>query len=75
MDISESQVLIQQQAFAIELLQERLSTLEGALVPAGWERLSGNSGADFERSKLQNIADWAKIYWLKNPLIRRAVEI
>jgi len=75
MDISEATALIQQQALALDLLQERLSTLEGAIVPAGWERLSGSSGADFERSKLQDIADWAKIYWLKSPLIRRAVEI
>ena len=75
MDISEAQALIQQQALAIDLLQERLSTLEVAIpsVGAGWELISGSSGADFDRTKLQDIADWAKIYWLKNPLIKRAV--
>jgi len=75
MDITESHALIQQQALAIELLQERLSTLEAALTPPGWELMSGSSGTDFDRGKLQDIADWAKIYYLKNPLIKRAVDI
>ncbi|HPM61192.1 MAG TPA: hypothetical protein PK955_01800, partial [Methanoregulaceae archaeon] len=77
MDISEAQSLIQQQSLAIDLLQERLSTLEVAIpeLGNGWERISGSSGADFDRNKLQTIADLSKIYFLKNPLIKRAVSI
>ena len=77
MDISEAQALIQQQSLAIDLLQERLSTLEIAIpeLGNGWERISGSSGADFDRGKLQTIADLSKIYFLKNPLIKRAVTV
>jgi hypothetical protein len=62
---------------AIEFLQEKLSTLEIAIpeLGNGWDRISGSFGADFDRGKLQDIADWSKIYWIKNPLIRRAVDI
>jgi hypothetical protein len=73
----QEQAIIQQQAVAIELLQERLATLEQA-IPVfgnGWELMSGASGADFARDKLQDIADFSKIYFLKNPLIKRAVTV
>lgn len=37
--------------------------------------MSGSSGNDFTRDKLQTIVDLAKVYYLKNPLIKRAVDI
>ena len=76
MEIQEAEGIIQTQSLALSLLQERLDTLERALpISSGWEILSGSSGNDFTRDKLQTIADLAKVYYLKNPLIKRAVDI
>jgi hypothetical protein len=67
-------VLLAEQGFQIELLQERLADLELALEDTGWQQL-GDSGREFSRSALRNINMLARIMWLKNPLIRRGVEV
>jgi len=56
------------------LLVERLNVLEDSLVDQGWQRL-GDSAGDFSRHGLKLISLMAKIYWLKNPLIKRAVTV
>ena len=57
-----------------ELLQERIAELELALDDAGYERI-GDSNFDkqFTKASIDKIAAMARVYWLKNPLIKRAV--
>lgn len=57
-----------------ELLQERIAELELALDDVGYERI-GDSNFDkqFTKASIDKIAAMARVYWLKNPLIKRAV--
>jgi len=57
-----------------ELLQERIAELELALDDVGYERI-GDSNFDkqFTKASIDKIAAMARLYWLKNPLIKRAV--
>lgn len=58
----------------MELLSERLTELERSLIDeAGWQRLTGDSEKEFSPEFLAEINKLARIYWLKNPLIARAV--
>ncbi len=57
-----------------DLLVERLAVLEDQLREQGWQRIGG-SDRDFSREGLRNISRMARIYWLKNPLIKRAVAV
>lgn len=54
-------------------LQERMAELEMALEDVGWLRIAGQTDKEFSREGLRTINRLARIYWLKNPLIRRAV--
>jgi len=56
-------------------LQERIAELEYELEERGWERLSGLGDAEFSRDALRRIAREARLFIMKNPLIRRAVEL
>lgn len=57
-----------------QLLQERISELELALDDIGWEPTSGSKYPNqFSKAFIDKIAQMARIYWLKNPLIKRAV--
>lgn len=58
-----------------ELFQERLAELELALEDQGWARMAADGDTDFSRGALRQIAKMARIYWLKNPLIKRSVYI
>ena len=57
-----------------DLLVERLAVLEDQLSERGWQRIGG-SDRDFSREGLRAISRMARIYWLKNPLIKRAVSV
>jgi hypothetical protein len=57
-----------------DLLVERLAVLEDQLREPGWQRIGGGE-RDFSREGLRNISRMARIYWLKNPLIKRAVAV
>lgn len=76
--LSEAVELYGQMAFTEhsnnELLQERIAELELALDDVGYERI-GDSNFDkqFTKASIDKIAAMARIYWLKNPLIKRAV--
>lgn len=76
--LSEAVELYGQMAFTEhsnnELLQERIVELELALDDAGYERI-GDSNFDkqFTKASIDKIAAMARVYWLKNPLIKRAV--
>jgi hypothetical protein len=62
-----------------ELLQERLAELELTLEDesGGWMRFGGVSGAqrEFSRDGLRRIIWLARVAYLKNPLINRAVSV
>lgn len=76
--LSEAVELYGQMAFTEhsnnELLQERIAELELALDDVGYERI-GDSNFDkqFTKASIDKIADMARVYWLKNPLVKRAV--
>nr|DAU51702.1 MAG TPA: portal [Caudoviricetes sp.] len=76
--LSEAVELYGQMAFTEhsnnELLQERIAELELALDSVGYERI-GDSNSDklFTKASIDKIAAMARVYWLKNPLIKRAV--
>ena len=57
----------------LELYKERLAELELALEDRDWNRISGENQREFSRYGLRVINQIARLYWLKNPLIRRAV--
>lgn len=57
-----------------ELLQERIAELELALDDVGYERISdSNFDKQFTKASIDKIAAMARVYWLKNPLVKRAV--
>lgn len=76
--LSEAVELYGQMAFTEhsnnELLQERIAELELALDDVGYERI-GDSNFDkqFTKASIDKISAMARVYWLKNPLIKRAV--
>ncbi|MFW6145683.1 MAG: hypothetical protein ACOC4Y_02670, partial [bacterium] len=59
----------------IDLLQERLAELELALEDKDWMRLNQMEDREFSRQGLKKINKLARMYWLKNPLIKRAVAV
>lgn len=76
--LSEAVELYGQMAFTEhnnnELLQERIAELELALDDVGYERISdSNFDKQFTKASIDKIAAMARVYWLKNPLIKRAV--
>lgn len=52
-----------------EMFSERLAALE----EPGWQRVDGITEREFSRQGLTTICQNARLYWLANPLIRRAV--
>lgn len=57
----------------LEMFTERLAELEFTLEDRDWVKLTAEGNKEFSREGLQKINDMARLYWLKNPLIRRAV--
>lgn len=55
-------------------LQETLAELEMALDSEGWLRVGYGADKEFSRSSLTTIAHLSRLYYLKNPLVRRAVD-
>ena len=60
----------------VDLLESRLAELEGQLEEQQWERLGAGAGErELSRSALREINGWARVMYLKNPLIRRGVSV
>jgi hypothetical protein len=59
----------------VQLLTERLAELELALEDQGWMRLSQEGQREFSRAALRKITQLARLFYLKNPLIRRGVNV
>ncbi len=58
-----------------EMLQETIAQLELALEDVGWYNLSFNSQQEFSRDGLRKITEMARLFYLKNPIINRCVEV
>ena len=56
-------------------LEERLAELELALEDVGWIKLSHEASREFSRDGLRRIAALSRLYFLKNPLVNRAVSL
>jgi hypothetical protein len=59
----------------VALMQESVAELELALEDQGWTRMLWTSAQEFSRSGLRTINDVARTMWLKNPLIKRGVDV
>ncbi len=57
------------------LLKERIAELEFAREDQGWDKLFGEGDAELAWSQNKEIRRLARLYWIKNPLIRRAVNV
>lgn len=58
-----------------EFFQERLSELELELADKGWRRSGFDLDREFSRSALNDIIRTSRLFFLKNPLINRAVTL
>src|SRR5437899_2424088 len=59
----------------LEIATEALAELELALEDTGWQRLSGFGDREFSVTGLRKLRRDTKLSYLKNPLIRRAVNV
>ena len=55
-----------------DLFTERIAALELALEDQDWLKLDSTGNKEISRAGRQKINDMARMFWLKNPLIRRA---
>lgn len=58
-----------------EFLMERMADLELALEDIEWTRMSIEGNDEFSRAGLRRIIELARLYYVKNPLINRSVEL
>lgn len=72
---SSADASLQQMTWQNELLVERLAELELALEDQGWRRLTGEDEKEFSRQGLRDINRLARLFYLKNPLIQRGVDV
>jgi hypothetical protein len=56
-------------------LEERLAALEMALEADGWRLLAGGSAQEFSRQGLGQISELSRVFYLKNPIIQRSVDV
>jgi hypothetical protein len=56
-------------------LSERLASLELALESANWRLLTMQAEQEFSRDGLRLIVELCRVMFLKNPLVKRAVEV
>lgn len=64
---------VRQLTESLELLQERIAELEQEDI--GWQELTGGFDTEFSREGLGRIVRLARVMYLKNPLIWRAVSL
>lgn len=60
---------------SLDLLNERIAELELALEDEGWTELGLKGAQEFSRSGLRKLVSLARVMFLKNPLIHRAVMV
>ncbi len=64
---------LQQSNFNNEVLVERMAELELALEDANWMRMMFDGQQEFSRDGIRKITDLARMMFIKNPLVNRAV--
>lgn len=64
-----------EQCGPVVVLKERLAELELALEDRGWKRQLAMATMEFSRYGIQQIILISRLYFIKNPLIRRGVQI
>lgn len=64
---------LQQSNFNNEVLTERMAELELALEDANWMRMMFDGQQEFSRDGIRKITDLARMMFIKNPLVNRAV--
>src|SRR3972149_3205378 len=64
-----------QYADTVDLLQERMAELEFAIEDAGWQLLDQSTQREFSHEGLRKIINLSRISYLKNPIIRRGVDV
>lgn len=62
-------------AFMTELYESRIRQLELELDEQGWTRIDSGATNEFTRDGLRKIIERARLHYLKNPLVKRAVEV
>ena len=60
---------------ALSILQERIAELEFFKEDKGWDRLGGDFKYELSKSHLNSVVARARLYFLHNPLINRAVTL
>lgn len=58
-----------------EMVSERLAELELALEDVGWQKFAVEGTQEFTRAALNSIIRLCRVMYIKNPLIRRSVEL
>ena len=57
----------------LDVFQEMNTALGLAMEDRDWQKLSDQNNKEFSIEGLKRINELARLYWLKNPIIRRAV--
>ena len=55
--------------------QEKITELEYELEERGWDRLYGSADLEFSRDALRRIARESRLFYMKNPIVKRAVDL
>lgn len=63
------------QSDLVDVLESRIADLELALEDVGWLRLGASLDFEFSRHGLSRIVELARAMYIKNPLIKRGVEL
>lgn len=74
-ELRELSTRLEQEHNNVELLHEGIADLELALEDAEWMRLGLQGNQEFSREGLRKISQLARLMYLKNPLIKRGVEV
>jgi hypothetical protein len=56
-------------------ISERIADLEIALSNEGWIPINGGNAAEFSRSGINSITELSRLYFIKNPLIKRGIRV
>ncbi len=63
------------QGIHLDFMEERIAELELELEDVGWQRENGRATFEFQTHNLLRMINWARIMYLKNPLINHGVEV
>lgn len=74
-ELTETRRELAETTASLEYLQESLAELELALDDEGWLRIALQGEREFTRAGLAKIISLARLMWLKNPLVQRAVNV